>query len=75
MNGLFYYELQNDKTVDFGLYNEAGELIHTLFKNRLQKRGQHKFKFEFEIRGLEKGKYYARLTNGGRVIKELAVEF
>ena len=75
MNGLFYYELSSDKHVDFGLYNESGELIHSLFKSRLQKRGHHKFKFEFEIRGLEKGKYFARLTNGGNVIKELAVEF
>ncbi|MBI1225281.1 MAG: hypothetical protein GC192_08590 [Bacteroidetes bacterium] len=75
MNGLFYYDLAADKQVDFGLYNEAGELVHTLFKNRLQKRGSHKFRFEFEIRGLEKGKYYARLTNRGQVIKELAVEF
>ncbi len=75
MNGLFYYDLTADKQVDFGLYNEAGELIHTLFKNRLQKRGSHKFKFEFEIKGLAKGKYFARLTSRGQVIKELAVEF
>ena len=75
MNGLFYYELQGDKTVDFGLYDESGKLIHSMFKNRLQKRGQHKFRFEFEISGLEKGKYYAKLTTRGQVIKELAVEF
>ncbi len=75
MNGLFYYDLATDQQVDFGLYNEAGELVHALFKNRLQKRGSHKFKFEFEIRGLPKGKYFARLTNKENVIKELAVEF
>ncbi len=75
MNGLFYYDLASDKQVDFGLYNESGELVHQLFKNRVQKRGSHKFRFEFEISGLEKGKYYARLTNRGQVIKELAVEF
>lgn len=75
MNGLFYYELANDQSVDFGLYNEAGELVHSLFKNRQQKRGHHKFRFEFEIKGLQKGKYAAKLTNRGAVIKELAVEF
>lgn len=75
MNGLFYYDLAADKQVDFGLYNEAGELVHTLFKNRLQKRGSHKFRFEFEVRGLPKGKYFARLTSRGGVIKELAMEF
>ncbi|MCF8245724.1 MAG: hypothetical protein K9J37_13880 [Saprospiraceae bacterium] len=75
MNGLFYYDLAADKQVDFGLYNEAGELVHQLFKNRVQKRGSHKFRFEFEIRGLPKGKYFARLSNRGNLIKELAVEF
>lgn len=75
MNGLFYYDLAADKQVDFGLYNEAGELVHTLFKNRLQKRGSHKFRFEFEIKGLPKGKYFARLMHHETVIKELAMEF
>lgn len=75
MNGLFYYDLASDQTVDFGLYDESGKLVHQLFKNRLQKRGSHKFRFEFEIRGLEKGKYFARLTSRGATIKELAVEF
>lgn len=75
MNGLFYYDLANDQQVDFGLYDESGKLVHSLFKGRLQKRGSHKFRFEFEIKGLPKGHYYARLTNRGNVIKELAVEF
>jgi hypothetical protein len=75
MNGLFYYDLETDRTVDFGLYNEAGELVHALFKNRLQKRGSHKFRFEFEIKGLPKGKYFAKLTSQNGVIKELAMEF
>jgi hypothetical protein len=75
MNGLFYYDLMADQPVDFGLYNEAGELVHALFKGRQQKRGQHKFRFEFEIKGLKKGKYFARLSSRGQVIKELAMEF
>ncbi|MCB0519026.1 MAG: hypothetical protein H6577_00925 [Lewinellaceae bacterium] len=75
LNGLFYYDLSHDTKVDFGLYNEQGELVHTLFKNRLQRRGSHKFRFNFEIRGLEKGKYFVRLTRDGQVLKELAAEF
>jgi hypothetical protein len=75
MNGLFYYDLMADQPVDFGLYDEAGELVHTLFKGRQQKRGHHKFRFEFEIKGLKKGKYFARLSSRGQVIKELAMEF
>ena len=75
MNGLFYYTLDRDQKVDFGLYNEQGELVHPLFSNRVQKKGYHKFRFEFEIKGLPKGKYFARMTSGGRMLKELAVEF
>lgn len=75
MNGLFYYDLPADQSVDFGLFDESGNLVHALFKNRLQKKGYHKFRFEFEIKGLEKGKYFARLTSKGAVLKELAVEF
>ncbi len=75
MNGLFYYELTKDQIVGFGLYNEQGELVHTLFKNRQQKKGHHKFRFEFEIRNLPKGKYYARLVSERKVIKELEASF
>ncbi|HFA48090.1 MAG TPA: hypothetical protein ENJ95_03620 [Bacteroidetes bacterium] len=75
MNGLFYYTLENEKIVNFELYNEEGELLHAFFENRRQKRGYHKFRFEFEIRNLPKGKYFAKLTSGGEVIKELGVEF
>lgn len=75
LNGLFYYTLERDQKVNFGLYNESGELVHTLFKNRVQRRGYHKFRFEFEIKGLPKGTYFARMTSGTKLLKELAVEF
>jgi hypothetical protein len=74
LNGLFYYELPKDQMVSFGLYSGDGEHLHELFSNRLQKRGQHKFRFEFEIRGLEKGNYVVKLVSEGETIKELAVE-
>jgi hypothetical protein len=75
MNGLFYYTLDSDRLVNFELYNEAGEMVHAFSKNRQQKRGYHKFRFEFKISNLPKGKYFARLTSGGRTIEELPVEF
>jgi hypothetical protein len=75
LNGLFYYELPRDQMVSFGLYSAGGEHLHELFSNRLQRRGHHKFRFEFEIRGLEKGSYVVKLVSEGETIKELAVEF
>ena len=75
MNGLFYYTLERDKRVNFELYNEAGEKVHAFFENRRQIKGYHKFRFEFEIWNLPQGKYFARLTSGGEVLKELSVVF
>ena len=75
MNGLFYYTLDADRLVNFELYNEEGKMVHAFTKNRQQKKGYNKFRFEFEISNLPKGKYFARLTSGGRTIEELAVEF
>lgn len=75
LNGLFYYSLNYDQKVNLGLYNEQGELVHYLFKNRVQRKGYHKFRFNFEIKGLSKGKYFVRMTSGDRILKELAVEF
>ncbi len=75
MNGLFYYTLTSDRLVNFELYNEDGEMVHAFTKNRQQKRGYHKFRFEFKISNLPKGKYFARLTSRGETIEELPVEF
>ncbi|MEO1259702.1 MAG: hypothetical protein AAFZ15_12935 [Bacteroidota bacterium] len=75
MNGLFYYTLDRDRMVNFEIYDETGERVHAFYENRRQKRGYHKFRFEFEISGLDPGKYFARLTSGGETIEELGVEF
>ncbi len=75
MNGLFYYTLESERPVNFELYNEADEMIHAFFQNRKQLRGYHKFRFEFEISNLPRGKYSARMISGGSVIEELSVEF
>ena len=75
MNGLFYFTLEEDRLVNFEIYTEEGEFVHAFYKNRKKTKGYHKFRFEFEIRNLPKGKYFVRMTGGGEVIKELAVEF
>ena len=75
LNGLFYYTLDRDRLVNFEIYNEDGERVHAFYENRQQKKGYHKFRFEFEISGLDPGKYFAKLTSGGETIEELGVEF
>ena len=75
MNGIFRYDLERDKLVSFGLYDQEGELVVAFTKDRIQKRGQHKFRFNFEIRNLPAGKYWVKLKHQEEVIKEMEVEF
>lgn len=75
IKGVFKYRLQEEQLVSLGLYNEAGELKYAAFEQQLQKRGQHKFSFQFKIKNIPPGKYYARLTNESKTLESLAVEF
>lgn len=76
LEGVFKYDLQQEKPVSFGLYNDKGEAVHHFFKDRKQLRGYHKFRFTFEIRNLPPGKYSVRLVEkNGTVIKSMDVEF
>jgi hypothetical protein len=75
INGTFRYKSSEERKVSFGLYNAEGTLLYESFKDQVQQRGEHKFKFLFEVRNIPKGKYYARLISGGVVIEELEVEF
>jgi hypothetical protein len=75
IEGLFEYQTDSDIIASFGIYNEQGEMIHPLFKSRRQIKGFHKFKFTFEIRNLPKGKYFARMTSGQRILGEMPIEW
>lgn len=75
MNGLFYFTLDHDRLVNFELYREDGTFVHAFYKNRKKTKGYHKFRFEFKISNLEKGKYIVRMRSGETVIEELPVEF
>jgi hypothetical protein len=75
IDGTFEYRTDKDRMVSFGLYDAAGTLLHEGFKDQMQKKGSHKFKFRFEVRNVPSGKYYARLISEGEVLKELSVDF
>lgn len=75
IDGTFKYKTERDRVVSFGLYDAAGTLLHEGFKDQMQKQGTHKFKFQFEVRNIPPGKYYARLISEGEVLEELSVTF
>ncbi len=75
IEGMFKFYCPNDRMTTFGLYDETGEIVLEVFKNKKQLKGQHRFKFNFEISHLDSGNYYARMTDGSDVLQELVVAF
>lgn len=75
VQGVFTYQTDTDILASFGLYNEAGELIHAFFTDQPQRKGGHRFKFSFEIRNAPSGTYFARMRSGEQTIGELRVEW
>lgn len=63
VEGLFTYRNETGHTVNFGLFKKSGELVEPFFENLESKPGNHRFKYSFEISGLERGEYAVRLTD------------
>lgn len=74
IKGIFKYQTDTDIEATFGLFDKEGKLLHAFFEGQAQKKGNHKFKFFFEVRRLKKGTYFARLVDrSGKTLKELKV--
>jgi hypothetical protein len=63
VEGMFTYRNETGHTVNFGLFKKSGELVEPFFENLDSKPGNHRFKYSFEISGLERGEYAVRLTD------------
>ena len=56
------------------VYNASGEVVQPVFENRNFGATGHRFKVEFEAKGVAPGKYYIRLSEGETVMQETEVE-
>ncbi|MBW7914541.1 MAG: hypothetical protein H3C54_12800 [Taibaiella sp.] len=70
----FEHELQASKNLSLGIYNEQGEMIQPVFENRNFGATGHRFKVEFEAKGVPAGKYYIRLKEDETTLRETMVE-
>lgn len=70
----FEEELTAPKKLTLGIYNEQGEMVQPVFENRNFVARGHRFKVEFEAKGVPAGKYYIRLKEGETTLRETMVE-
>lgn len=70
----FEEELESPKKLTLGVFNEQGEMIQSVFENRNYGKAGHRFRVEFEAKGVPAGKYYIRLKSEDVVLRETMVE-
>lgn len=70
----FEEKLSEPKKLTLAVYNAAGEVIQPVFENRNYGAAGHRFKVEFEAKGVDPGEYFIRLSEGETILKETVVE-
>lgn len=70
----FEEELESPKKLTLGIFNAQDEMIQPVFENRNYGKAGHRFRVEFEAKGVPAGKYYIRLKEGEAILRETMVE-
>jgi hypothetical protein len=69
----FDWALPESRKLTMGIFNEQGKEVQSVFKDQQMAEGGYKMQVEFEAEGAPAGKYYMRLKDGERVMKEVRV--
>lgn len=72
--GDFEYDLDKDAKMTCEIFNEAGDMVQSVFKDMPQRQGHSKFQFKLKARDLPKGKYTSKLFKEGELFMEMEVE-
>jgi hypothetical protein len=70
----FNVPLEAPAVLTLGVYNSKGDMIQKVFERQEFRRAIHNFTVEFGLEDAPPGKYYIRLTDDSRTIKEQMVE-
>lgn len=76
VEGNFRYYLEKDEKTIMVLLDGEGKQIKQISKEEVMKAGEHRSSLRLEVYNLDPGKYTVRMqTKGGKVIKDMEVEF
>ena len=75
VEGILKFSTQQAADYSFGIYNQGGQQVLTVFENQSLRSGHHQFKYMMEVRDKPQGKYYARIKSGENVMVEKVIEF
>jgi hypothetical protein len=75
IEGIFDYTLQTTGHVTLAIFNSEGEIVQYICKELAHDKGEHKIYYTFKTKDLPEGTYYAKLTNEGRLEKEMKIEY
>lgn len=67
------WRLEESKKLTLGIFNQTGDLVQGVLEEKEMKRGIYKMQVQFEAEGAPPGKYYMRLREGDRIMKEIRV--
>ena len=76
VDGNYQYVLDKDEKLLMNLLDSELKLVKQISKEELMKAGEHRSSFHLEVWNLTPGKYTVRIeTKGGRIIRDIEVEF
>jgi len=75
IDAMFHYVLDENSKVALAIYDSNGKLIQMVMPDKGHEKGEYKVFYTFKTKDLERGTYYARLTENGSVMKEEEIQF
>lgn len=75
IEGIFDYNLNSTGHITLAIFNSEGKIVQYICKELAHDKGEHKIYYTFRTKDLPEGTYYARMTNNGRMEKEMKIEF
>ncbi len=74
MSGEFSYNLYENRSIIIAMFDKDNIVVRELYKNLVEKPGDHKLKFEFDATAYTDDFYYLKVIDNGDVAIEMKVD-
>lgn len=74
MGGEFSYNLYQNRSIIIAMFDKDNIVVRELYKNMVEKPGDHKMKFEFDATAYTDDFYYIKVIDNGDVAIEMKVD-